>query len=80
SKPGSLCLAWVKGGTAEDLPLLFRAAFARICEKYPPEAQFTVQAVNPSSVALIQSVIPAAVPVSHTWIKEGVSAKARKEE
>ncbi|MCD8363674.1 MAG: GNAT family N-acetyltransferase [Lachnospiraceae bacterium] len=80
SDPDSLSLAWVKGGEAEDLPLLFRAAFARICEKYSPETRFIVQAVNPSAVALIRGVIPAAVPVSHTWVKESVSARAQKEE
>ncbi len=76
----SLSLAWVKGGEPKDLPLMFRAAFARISEKYPPEASFTVQAVNPSSVALIKAVLPAAVPISHTWVRESLPAREQKEE
>lgn len=76
----SLSLAWVKGGEPKDLPLMFRVAFARICEKYPPEASFTVQAVNPSAAALIRAVLPAAVPISYTWVRESLPVREQKEE
>ena len=67
--PGQITLAWLRSGQAQDVPLLLRGAFTRLQAKYPPDTVLTIQASHPVASALVTTLIPRAVPISHTYIK-----------
>lgn len=71
SWPGGLTLSavWSRSKDPAVLPKLLRSAVARVREKYPPETAIAVQAVNSASAALIQTLLPEAEVVSHTYYR-----------
>lgn len=63
----TLSAAWSGSKDPTVLPLLLRSAVARMREKYPPETQIAVQAVNTASAALIRTLLPGAETISYNY-------------
>ena len=70
-RPGSLTLsaAWSGSKDRTLMPNLLRSAVSRACEKYPPETQIVIQAVNRASAMLIKTLLPDAEVISHTFYR-----------
>ena len=66
---GGLTLSgvWSRSQDSTLLPRLLRTALARAMKKYPPETVVLVQAVNLSSAALVESLLPEAAPISFAY-------------
>ncbi len=70
SFPGALTLAaaWSAASDPTVLPTLLRTAMARAQKLYPAETPLAVQAINPTSAALVRALLPDARPISHTYL------------
>lgn len=63
----TLTAAWSVSHDPAVLPSLLRSAMTRALEKHPPETPLCTQAINPASAALVQKLLPGAVPISHSY-------------
>lgn len=63
----TLCCAWSGDMGPSAMVILLRAAFARAKELYGMEVRMAVQAVSPEAVALLQNLVPKAIPVSYSY-------------
>lgn len=65
----TLCCAWTADMGPTAMVVLLRAAFARARELYGMETRMAVQAVTPKAAALIQNLVPMAMPVSYSYYR-----------
>lgn len=63
----TLCCAWSGQMGPTAMIVLLRAAFKRATQLYGMEARMAVQAVTPEAAALVQNLVPGAVPVSYSY-------------
>lgn len=63
----TLCSAWSGNVGQTALIRLLRPAFQRATQLYGMEARMAVQAVTPATAALIQNIVPGAMPISFSY-------------
>lgn len=63
----TLCCAWSGEIGASAMIILLRAAFKRATQLYGMETRMAVQAVTPEAAALVQNLVPGAVPISYSY-------------
>lgn len=63
----TLCCAWSGDVGPSAMIILLRAAFKRATQIYGMETRMAVQAVTSEAVALVQNLVPDALPISYSY-------------